>query len=194
MLTNKTERGIYLHRFFLISVFSLIISIVVQGQPEFEGFSINPKIGIYGQNSDDGGFVGGIELNKLKHNTIYSIDYYLFGEFTLMDPIPADVYNQIGIMIGKYVGKKYFRFQYQAGAAPFFGKIMTEMISGEPGTPSYNYYEKDQFFTLGLVAKAGFKLIPARQFAVGIDLQTNLNSKRSVFYPCISLEIGKLKN
>lgn len=180
----------------IVLMFILLPSIFfnASGQSSITGFSVNPKIGIYSHFNESEGFTGGIEIDLFEDNTIYSIDYFLFGEFTLMDPVPDDVYNQIGFMIGKYTDKKFFRVQYQLGLAPFFGKMNTESLSGEPGTPSYRYYEEDKFFTLGLVAKLGFKLVPVKQISIGIDVQTNLNLKQPVFFPCLSLEVGRLKN
>ena len=178
----------------LVFVFLLSLYSGASGQSTFKGFSVNPKFGAYSQFKENQGFTGGIEFNRFNGNTIYSVDYFLFGEFSLMDPVPNDVFNQIGFMIGRYTGNKYFRIEYQGGLAPFFGKIRTESLSGTPGTPSYRYYEEDKFFTLGLAVKLGFKIVPLKQISLGIDVQTNLNLKQPVFFPCLSLEIGRLKN
>ncbi len=160
----------------------------------FTGYSINPKAGIYRPYDNyDGGVTGGLELDAYKGNTIYSIDYFVFGEFTLMDPIPADAFNQLGFMIGTYTRQKFFRVLYQAGLAAFFGKRYTESVNGYGGTSSYSYYEEDRFFTPGLAAKLALKVVPFNFLSLGIDLQTNINLKQPVFFPCLSLEVGRLK-
>ena len=179
--------------------FFLIVTLVclgeVSGQESFDGFSVNPQIGVYYvTTSDDGGFLAGLQFSKLKNNTIYSVDYYHFGEFTLMDPLPANSYNQVGFMIGKYNHHKYWRLVYQCGIAPFFGKIYSEDVGGDPGTSSYQYYSTDKFFTLGLAGKLGFRLLLTKHIALGADFHANLNLKQSLFFPCIALEIGKLKD
>ena len=189
-MNTKSNRSFFIFRgiavlFIILPSFSLNAS----GQSTFKGFSINPKAGGYGD-----GFTGGMELGFFSGNTIYSVDYFQSGEFTLMDPVPADEFNQIGFMIGKYIDFNFIRVTYQGGIGPFFGKMRTESISGEPGTPSYRYYEEDKFFTPGVVAKFGLKLIPFRYFSLGVDVQTNLNLKRSLFFPCLSLEFGLLKS
>ena len=143
--------------------------------------------------NSDGGVTAGLELDVYKGNTLYSIDYFIFGEFTIMNPIPGDALNQIGLMIGTFTDNKFFRIQYQGGFAAFFGKKYSESISGEPGTSSYRYYEEDVFFTPGLAAKLGLKLVPFNFLSVGIDFQTNLNLKQPVFFSCLSLEVGRLK-
>lgn len=175
-------------------VFLLLLYFGASAQPAFKGFSVNPKAGIYSHFNENQGFGVGIALNRFIGNTIYSVDYLLFGEFSLMDPVPDDVFNQIGFMIGRYTNNTFFRIEYQGGIAPFFGKIYSESVSGTPETPSYRYYEEDKFFTLGLVAKLGLKIVPLKQMSIGIDVHANLNLKRSVFFPCLSLEIGRLKN
>lgn len=179
----------------LILIIILTFSGKVSGQEDFNGFSIQPQIGVYyNANPDDGGFLAGLQLSKFKNQTIYSVDYFGFGEFTLMDPIPANIYNQVGFMIGKYNRHKVFRLLYQGGIAPFFGKIYSEDIEGEPGTPDYQYYSTDNFFTIGAVGKVGFRLILTKNLALSADFHVNLNLKQSLFFPTAGLEIGKLRD
>lgn len=178
----------------LLVIFLISLCSGASGQAAFEGFSVNPNVGSYSNYKENQGFTIGAEFSRFKGNTIYSIDYFYLHEFTLFNSVPDDVFSQIGFMAGKYSDRKFFRIEYQGGLAPVFGRINTESVSGVPGTPSYRYYEEDKFFTIGLVATLGFKIIPIRQMSVGVDLQTNLNLKQSLFFPCISLEIGHLKN
>ncbi len=179
-----------------LALFSILLIFLLpckylKGETDFKGFSVNPGVGVF--YNADGGFLLGMQFSKFKNSTIYSVDYFGFGEFTLMDPIPGNTYNQIGLMIGKNNRHKIFRLQYQGGIAPFFGKLHQEQISGEPDMPSYQYYVTDKFLTVGLVAKLGFKLLLTKNFAIGAALHTNVNLKRSVFFPSLGLEIGKLK-
>ena len=167
----------------------------INAQESFNGFSINPQIGVYyNANPEDGGFLAGLQLNKFKNQTIYSVDYFRFAEFTLMDPIPDNSYNQLGLMIGKYNHHEVFRLLYQGGVAPFFGKMYSEDISGDPGTPDYEYYSTDKFFTVGLLGKLGFRLILTKNIALSADFHVNLNLKQSLFFPSVGLEIGKQRD
>jgi hypothetical protein len=175
-------------------VFLLLLYFGASAQSAFKGFSVNPKAGIYSHFNENQGFGGGIALNRFIGNTIYSVEYLAFGEFTLMDPVPDDVFHHIGFMAGRYTNNTFFRIEYQGGIAPFFGKRYSESVSGTPGTPSYRYYEEEKFFTLGLAAKLGLKILPFKHMGVGLDIHANLNLKRTVFFPCFSLEIGRLKN
>jgi hypothetical protein len=166
----------------------------LSAQTEFRGFAVNPGVGIYyNTEPDDAGFLVGLQLSKLKNQTIYSVDFYSFGEFTLMDPIPGNTYNQLGLMVGKSNRHKYFRLRYQGGIAPFFGKMYSENIIGEPGSPDYSYYKTDRIFTLALIGKMGLKILLTKNFAIGADLHVNINSKSSLIFPTVGLEIGKLK-
>jgi hypothetical protein len=158
---------------------------LINGQTKVDGYSINPKLGGFiGKTS--GGFGGG-EINILSTNKfIYSIDYYHYEDYKLFTN-PTEKYNQIDLLIGKYIGDRYLRFQYQGGLGTFWGFKRGEKISG-------THYEKVDFFTLGIPVKLGFKLLPARFISIGIDLQANLNFKKPIGMAALSIEIGKLRN
>ena len=55
-------------------------------------------------------------------------------------------------------------------------------------------YEKDNFFTIGVPMKLGFKVIPSRFISIGIDFQANINLEKPTSMALISLEIGKLRD
>ena len=150
---------------------------------EFNGFAINPKIGpaFTKLGGNDLPSVG-MEINILKNNFIYSLDY--IGH-NFLDQ------NQLGIMIGKYKGEKYFRIQYQAGINMFWGEYSTPgqtqpWVGGSGSTSS--------FFTAGAVSKVGLKFIPLKNLSIGVDLQVNINLEKTMFMPMLSIEIGKLRN
>lgn len=182
----------------LLSIlFVLTIITCINGQDHRfseDGFSINPKLGIFNWGAYDAGFNGGFELNVFKNKFIYSADYYRFEELVLFTPSPAQYYNQIGIMMGQFVGEELFRFQYQAGIAPIWGIKRTGLIQEGTGLLSTDYYDYKNFSTVGLVAKLGFKIYPAPYFSIGIDLQANINLENTVYMPMISIEIGKLRD
>jgi len=106
---------------------------------------------------------------------------------------PQEYFNQIGIMIGSYVGEKLFRLQYQGGIATFWGMRRTEII-GKGGLFSGDVYKGKDFFTAGLVFKLGFKEIPLKQLSFGLDFQANINSENPLYMAMFSVEIGNLRN
>jgi hypothetical protein len=83
-------------------------------------------------------------------------------------------------MAGKYYGDKLFRAQLQGGIA-----AIREIGPSEPSDPN--------FFTAGLVLKTGLKFIPLHFLSLGLDLQSNLNFKKPLFMPLLSIEIGRLR-
>ena len=155
-----------------------------QDLKEFDGFAINPKIGpgftkLGGNDLPS----AGLEINILKNKFIYSLDYITHN---FLDQ------NQIGIMMGKYKGDKYFRIQYQAGINMFWGKYSTTgttqpWINTSGGSSS-------SFYTVGAITKVGLKFIPLKNLSIGTDLLINLNFKNTMFMPILSIEIGKLRN
>jgi hypothetical protein len=144
------------------------------------GFAVNPKAGIFLWPDHENGGVFGIEANYLRKGWIFSLDFFQFQEINLLSS-DEDMFRQVGIMAGKYYGDGLFRVQLQGGFAPTW----------QIGAPD----ESDPHFsTVGLVLKTGFKFIPLHFFSIGIDLQGNLNSKKPLFMPLVSIEFGRLRD
>ena len=180
--------------FLIFLLLQLNNKLLGQGVAEIDGFAINPKIGP--AFSVDGGNdqpVIGLEINVLKNNFIYSLDllgHEKLGTLIFNDNISQ---NQLGIMIGKFKGEKYFRFQYQTGINLFWGKYSNSNLeSSNPWIGGNN--SSSRFSTIGAVSKIGFKFIPLKSLSIGIDFQINLNSVKTLFMPMFSIEIGELRN
>jgi hypothetical protein len=172
-------------KLFGILIFLLSINGVIKAQFKVNGYSINPKIGAYNWVGENVGLAQGFEINILSKKYIFSFDYY---NCNIILDIPT--INQIDFLIGKYIGDRYLRFQFQGGLGTSWGVNKGERIG--VGIPSN--YEKEKFFTVGIPLKLGFKLIPARFFSIGVDLQANLNFKYPIYMTMFSIEIGKLRN
>jgi hypothetical protein len=158
---------------------------LINAQTKIYGYSINSKLGGFiGKTS--GGFFGG-EINILSTNKfIYSLDYYHYVDIVLFAN-PSEKYNQIDFLIGKYIGDRYLRLQYQGGLGTFWGFERGER------TGDYFDHKKVYFFTIGIPVKLGFKVMPAKFISIGIDLQANLNFEKPLGMAALSIEIGKLK-
>lgn len=163
-------------------------------QDEIERFAINPKMGMYNSLNKSDGFAYGIEIGIEQNELLYSLDYYRLDEFTLFGPNPSENYNQLGIMTGDYIGEQYWRLHYQTGLSLFWGTKRTNLISGGSGWFGGSTYDTENFYTIGLPVKLGFKFVPFWFLAIGIDLQANVNLRNSVIMPLISLELGNLRN
>jgi hypothetical protein len=170
----------------LILILSSIGSL--NGQITLDGYSINPKLGIYNYvGGDTPSAVAGIEINAFKNHIIYAGDFYHYEEFVLF-AYPSEEYNQIDFLIGKYIGDGFFRFQFQGGIGTFWGFKRGARIG------SYFDHEKNNFFTLGIPLKLGIKLLPAKFISIGMDLQANLNFKKTTSMVLLSIEFGRLRN
>jgi hypothetical protein len=177
--------------YFISSFISLCLFLgtngYLNGQTKMDGYSVNPKLGAFNYKSgDDLSGVAGVEINTFKNHIIYAVDYYHYEEFVLFAN-PTEKYNQIDFLIGKYIGDKLFRFQYQGGIGTFWGFRRGDRIGD-----SFNY-KKNNFFTAGIPLKLGFKILPARFISIGIDLQANLNLKKPTSMALLSFEFGNLR-
>ena len=163
----------------LVVVLSFLFTPLLS-QSQTTGFSINPKAGIYTAKNEAGAIMG-VETSYLRNGWMFSVDFYQFEEIEYFSS-DEDIFRQVGIMAGKYYGDRLFRIELQGGIAPFW------QIGLREGS------EPEKFTTVGLTLKTGFKFIPLPFFSIGIDLQGNLNPKRPLFMPLISLEFGRLRD
>jgi hypothetical protein len=178
-----------------IFLISLLIQfnnkLLSQDVQKIDGFAINPKIGpVFSADGGNEQPVIDLEINVFKNKYIYSLEFLGYdkpGALIINDPSQ----NQLGLMMGKFNGEKYFRIQYQAGINMFWGEFSNPGSSNPwiAGSSS-----RSSFFTVGAVSKVGFKYIPLKNLSIGIDFQINLNSVKTLYMPMFSLEIGKLRN
>jgi hypothetical protein len=160
-----------------IFLFLILINGLTYSQLKFDGFAINPKYGLYG--SFKGGLPGSVlggEFNLLKNKYIFSLDYY-HCKFTFIGS-KEELFNQFDFLFGRYIGDELFRLQLQGGFGTFKG---------------ITYNEGEKIFTLGIPLKLGFKYLPSSFLSIGVDLQTNFNSKYPIYMAMASLELGKLR-
>ena len=125
--------------------------------------------------------------NDQEYNLIYALEYIgheKLGALIFDDPGQ----NQLGIMVGQYVGKSRLRGLYMAGANLFFGAYCA---SGGSDAGMFFSCNEDPFFTVGASGKVGFEF-QAKWLSVGMELQTNLNRVQTVHMPMLSIKIGKL--
>ena len=170
--------------FLIFLLFQFNNKLLSQDLKVFDGFAVNTKIGPPFTKLDGNDLPSaGIEVNILKNEFIYSLDY-IAHDFLNQ--------NQLGIMIGKYKGDKYFRIQYQAGINMFWGKYSTTSTT-QPWINT-DRGSRSSFYTAGAITKVGLKFIPLKNLSVGTDLLINLNFKNTMFIPMLSVEVGNLRN
>ena len=168
----------------LLTISVFMIYIPLNGQDEFKGWAVNPKVGIC-TGTDFEGFGAGLEFSLIANRSLLSFDVYLGEDFNLLGDNTAK-FRQMEILFGQYIGTNYVRLQYQGGIAPTWGVKDSYYIEGE-------YFEAEPYLTLGLTGKIGLKLLLSDSVSLGVDLQGNLNLKNPMFFPSVSIEIGKLR-
>ncbi len=165
----------------LIFLFFLLSDSGFSQNPKPE-FSFNPKAGIYLSRNNLNGGAAGVEINYLIKGWIFSFDFFQFQELNLLSSRNQDIFRQIGLMAGKYYGDRMFRIQLEGGIASVW----------EIGLKDFP--ETENFSTIGLVLKTGFKFLPLHFLSIGLDLQSNFNREKSLYMPLLSIEIGNLRS
>lgn len=156
---------------------------------EIDGFALNPKLGLYFSERSLG-LAQGAELNLTANGRLFSLDYYRGEQALFMDSNLPERFNQVAFMVGGHKGKRLFRLQYQAGLSSIWGVRRSDVLNEPGGWLSSGIYRMDDFFTLGVAGKLGFKVVPLSFLAIGFDLQAIINSRQSVLMPMFSLELG----
>lgn len=139
-------------------------------------------------------YAEGIEFNLFRNTTLYSMGYYTGDEYVFLGDQPDEIYRQLNLLIGKYNDSKNqkFRFQYQAGIGLFWATLRTDEIKHE-------FFFGNAYFTetvrsVGVPLKIGGRYMPFSFMSIGIDIQANLNSKRSNTRPMLSIEFGNIRS
>lgn len=175
----------------LLSSFILFNISVVQSQT-INKYSISKGIGLNILSySDD------FEINAFSKSYLYTIGYYFADEgFELLGNTPREKYNQFNVLFGQYIdsANKKFRFQYQGGVGIFWGTFRTDVLDTDKSSWLSKTYISEETRTIGFPLKIGGRYIPFKFLAIGIDLQVNLNFKKSVTVLMLNFEIGKLRN
>ena len=169
-------------KFYLFTslVVALLLVLIPASSQLPKGFSINPKGGIFISPNHENGGVLGVETNYLQNGWMFSGDFFQLQEINYKSST-ENIYRQAGLMGGKYYGDRLFRFQLQGGIAALW----------ELGPADLSDHDVT---AVGFVLKTGFKFIPLHFLSIGLDLQSNLNPKRSFLMPLISIEVGKLRD
>lgn len=169
----------------IFTLSALLTCVPLNGQDEFKGWAVNPKAGLC-LGTDFEGVGAGLEFSLITNRKLWSFDVYLGEDFNLLGDNTTK-FRQIEILFGQYIGTQSVRLQYQGGLAPTWG--VRDSYYKDTG----EYFEDEPYLTLGLTGKIGLKLLLSHSVSLGVDLQGNLNLKNPMFFPSISIEIGKLR-
>jgi len=150
------------------------------------GLSVSPALGTYFNlspaNQNSTWFSGGLELDFHRNDMLYTLQYYRFIEFNFFDNSAER--TQIGFQIGKQSDYKLLRFVYQAGLAYYGGANV--------GFEYRDTYKSVS--TIGLTTKVGLRFMPLSFLSIGLDLETNINSKESIYMPMFKIGIGRIRS
>jgi hypothetical protein len=194
VLNEKPMKNTMKKEIILFYLFILIYSVGMKSQTKIEKYSISSKLTL--DLLSDEFYSEGIELNALSKSYIYSFGYYYGEDYEFLGNSPTEKYNQVNLLFGKYIDTKNekFRFQYQVGIGVFWGTIRTNELD----TTNSNFFGKNYFTqkitTVGIPLKIGSRYIPFKFLSIGIDLQGNLNFKKPIIRPMLSIEFGKMRN
>ena len=170
----------------IILIFFLVSS-KIYAQGEFRGTAFTPKVGTYKSNHSEFGFFYAFEFAVLNKSNSYSIEYNKFAEWALLNSSPLSSINEVNLMYGQFKNPKKSRLYYQIGLSALWGQKSINV---------YNYLsptEIENIHLLGVAFKVGYRYICSSEFAIGVEIHLNLNSKTPLISPIrITFSIGDL--
>ncbi len=177
----------------LIIISNFSSSQTVTKQEKFTGFSISPKYGYDFVSKDLIPIFLGVKINYFKSQYVLSVSYYYEEEFNF-SVSPDENYNYGNLTFGKYNDFKNIRLQYQGGIGAIWGETRGEFLKvTNDFLFSTKYYEKINYVNINIPLRVGFRFIPFRFFAIGIDLNADMNVMKPVFATLFCLEFGILR-
>lgn len=163
-----------------------LLSLSAFSQSSHVNYSIGVKVGL---ESFDGVYVEGLDLNLIKNKFIYSVGYIYHREIPILNPSPRESYQQAHFLLGSFISKKHFHFEYQGGLGAVWGVKRTDLKSSGFLEGSYN---SRQFITVGIPLKASVKYVPFKFMSIGLDFLVNINPIKSYSRPMLTLNFGNL--
>lgn len=141
-------------------------------------------------------YIEGVDMSAFSRSYVYTIGYYYGEDYEFFDDTSNENYNQLNLLFGKYIDlqRQNFRIRYQAGIGFLWGALRTNELDKENSGLIHDAYFTEEFSTIGFPAKIGGRYVPFDFLSIGVDIQVNLNSEKSIFRPMLSLDIGKLKD
>lgn len=157
-------------------IFLILIHTDSFAQRKIDGYFGIYKVGLYGSGGLKG-MISSFEAGVLKNNTALGIAYVRTSEIFGQDNSDA-----LDVTIGRFRKENSFMFFHaQAGIGALW--IREWNIDAE---------KIDSFFTVGVPLKAGVKFIPPKFLSIGIDLQANINSQKSMYMILLTLGVWHL--
>lgn len=175
--------------FVLIFLMAFIVSHGQEEQVSHEGFTFNPKIGVF-LDADifivAGGFVG-IEASYRKNNNTHSLSLDFMRQYMIFSS-PDNTFKQLNYLYGRYHDKNKVRFQYQIGVGVFFGRVQDKLIRRDPGLLGHEYYTMRPYSRMALPLEFGIKRLLKNGHTLGLDININMTKELVIIMPALSFE------
>ncbi len=165
-------------------------------ETNFIGFSVNPKYGYDIFSEDLVNIYPAAEIDFYYNNMIFSSSFIYQEEFAMFLS-PNKNYHYLDFYVGKYKDFGMLRLKLQAGTGIIFGKKRGELLNQYGKTswfiPKTSVFEEVSYLNFDIPLQAGIEFIPSKYFAIGTDINLNLNPEKILCGAALYLKIGILK-
>jgi hypothetical protein len=145
-----------------------------------------------GVGADNNGLSGQISANYINKNNIFKLRYIGSREFILFTS-PSETVNDIGILFGKALIKKYVQFTASGGIGIVTGLRRGKVSYMEGGLLGTTYYEKERITGVGVPIELECLFRPLKFVGFGLGAYANLNRDRTLYGLLFKIQIGKLR-
>lgn len=163
------------------TLFSLIACLVIQplfAQDMENRVTLDLKAGFSIPVNHDIGILLGTDVSLFRGETMYTIGYNYFSEFTIWNSAAYET-QQIDFLVGKQLNLKIIAWHLQGGVGPVWGDYRTS--NG-----------REDYFTAGLFIRVGSKFIPIKYAGISADLELNINPKNPTLLFTFGISLGQM--
>ncbi|MEQ8473112.1 MAG: hypothetical protein RIC35_18095 [Marinoscillum sp.] len=176
----------------ILTFLALLVSSLLFGQSNFNGFSLTAKAGLAYWKNIAGYWSQSYEGSFIRNKTMYSFGYLNTEESVWGSNDNTEKLYQYSLMIGKYEETRNFRFECEIGPS-VSNRQYRFQVDDDSKYSGYSYKRKNEYNPgINLEASIGF-LIYSRA-CLGINYQANLNTKYISRGPMLFFKIGILND
>lgn len=187
MITSKPFK-----KAFLLFGILYLCSFTVFGQKnESSKFQLwaDAGFGLYGSTGKNTGLSPSISLNLYQNKTLYKMQYIHLAEIGFSGPVPSEIFNSYGILLGKGISNDKVSLIFSAGLGATTGIKRGALVNIDDP----HRFERDNFFTPSIPLEIDIIWKITKFFGPNMTLFADLNIKRPYLGYRIKFSIGKLR-
>ncbi len=135
-----------------------------------------------------------LSLNKSTNNSIFKLRLITHEEvdFAIFSPPPKEVFNSIGLLIGRIETTNRLQMQLTTGIG--FNSVRRRgKATGYDSWIGPTNYSEDKFITASVLFELELSVLLSKRFGLGLVLFTEINKEIPISGVAVNFSIGQIK-